>query len=79
MADTITLHDIQISPDKDFENIYNLENTEDSNENTISPYDICPTNCSYYEPAEFQITSNEFVNGLSLFHLNFAGYLCTLG
>jgi len=73
MTDTITLHDIKTSPDKDFENIYNINNSDDNDINAISPYDICPTNCNYYEPDKFQTISRDYADGLSIFHLNCQG------
>jgi len=78
MTDTITLNNIQTNTDKDFEEIYKL-NMDDTDQNEISPYDICPTNCRYYEPIEYQVSSEEYTNGMSFFPPKLPWSWVTLG
>ena len=73
MANNITLAEIKDSDDRDFENIYNMSLENEENDEEISPYTICPTNCSYYEPNEFQSISSDYCDGISFFHLNCQG------
>ncbi len=51
----------------------NSVDQDESDDSSISPYDICDVNCSYYEPGKLGLFSaDKDING-SFFHLNCQG------
>ena len=71
MQEHISLADIKDSRDRDFEHIYNINTDED--DEVVSPYTVCQTNCTYFEPAEMNTITDEYREGESFFHLNCQG------
>jgi len=73
MAGNISLEEIKDNPDRNFENIYNMNLGNEEDDEDVSSYTVCQTNCSYYEPAEFPRLTGEYYGGVSYFHLNCQG------
>ena len=73
MQENISLADIKDSRDRDFEHIYNMNIDNDEDDKIVSPYKICQTNCTYYEPDEIHSIMDEYREGVFFVHLNYQG------
>ena len=62
MQENISLADIKDSRDRDFEHIYNINTDED--DEVVSPYTVCQTNCTYFEPVEIHTITDEYRSGV---------------
>ena len=79
MQEKISLADIKDSRDKDFEHIYNMNIDNDEDDDVVSPYTVCQTNCTYYESDEIHSIVDEYREGVSFFSFKLSGDWSPLG